>query len=238
MFATAGGGAGSNSHYLELDISSIQYATITDAAQTGLEISGDKLTIESWINFQSQTATHALITKWNGTGPFCYRVEYGWERIAFRVSADGSELQDHVEWTFTPTNTEWHHYAWVWDGSLTVGTGSLKFFYDGVEFTTGFNALMTNNITSISDQNVGFTIGANADAFQPTDAFFDDVRIWNVARTEAQINDNKSTQLVGNESGLVGYWKLNNDLLDATSNNNDLTGVNSPTFAAPSGAPF
>jgi hypothetical protein len=34
-------------------------------------------------------------------------------------------------------------------------------------------------------------------------------RLWNVARTQAQIQAAMNTTLTGNETGLVGYWKLN-----------------------------
>ena len=36
-----------------------------------------------------------------------------------------------------------------------------------------------------------------------------DVRIWSVARTDAEINANKNQRLFGNEAGLAAYWKLN-----------------------------
>jgi len=34
-----------------------------------------------------------------------------------------------------------------------------------------------------------------------------------------------------NEAGLVAYYKFNDSALDETSNNNDLTLVNSPTYS-------
>ena len=34
-----------------------------------------------------------------------------------------------------------------------------------------------------------------------------------------------------NEAGFAGYWKLNNNYDDKTSNGNDLTATNSPTFS-------
>jgi len=37
--------------------------------------------------------------------------------------------------------------------------------------------------------------------------------------------------LIGTETGLKGYWKLNDSLLDETTNNNDLTNVNSAVFS-------
>ena len=35
-----------------------------------------------------------------------------------------------------------------------------------------------------------------------------DLRIWNVARTPEEIAANYTNRLVGNEAGLVGYWRL------------------------------
>ncbi len=54
----------------------------------------------------------------------------------------------------------------------------------------------------------------------------DEVRIWNTARTQTQIQDNKSICLVGNETGLVAYYRFNDGanstiVADLTSNAND-----------------
>ena len=37
----------------------------------------------------------------------------------------------------------------------------------------------------------------------------DDVRIWNVARTQQEIQQFMNHELDGSEEGLVGYWKFN-----------------------------
>ena len=44
----------------------------------------------------------------------------------------------------------------------------------------------------------------------------DEVRIWNIARTEEQIRADMNRQLKGDEPGLVGYWKF-----DEASNNSE-----------------
>jgi hypothetical protein len=35
-----------------------------------------------------------------------------------------------------------------------------------------------------------------------------ELRVWNVARTAAQLSASYNHGLMGNEAGLVGYWKL------------------------------
>lgn len=47
------------------------------------------------------------------------------------------------------------------------------------------------------------------------DGFLDDVRIWNKALTEREIQLNMNKELTGNELGLIGYWKFD-DLTDLT----------------------
>lgn len=37
----------------------------------------------------------------------------------------------------------------------------------------------------------------------------DEMRVWNVARTEAQIKATMSSSLTGSEPGLVAYWRFN-----------------------------
>lgn len=59
----------------------------------------------------------------------------------------------------------------------------------------------------------------------------DEVRVWNTARTTTQLDNNFETELVGNETGLVAYYKMNNDWNDTTANAYNLTASNSPTFS-------
>jgi hypothetical protein len=55
--------------------------------------------------------------------------------------------------------------------------------------------------------------------------------MWDDIRTADEIRGNMNRELVGNETNLVGYWKFNNNYLDETSNNNDLTASGSPVFS-------
>jgi Ca2+-binding RTX toxin-like protein len=70
----------------------------------------------------------------------------------------------------------------------------------------------------------------------------DDVRIWNKARTQAEIQADFNRELTGNESGLIGYWNFNsitnNTVKDLTSNHNDgtLVGAQSTIGIVPTSA--
>jgi hypothetical protein len=58
--------------------------------------------------------------------------------------------------------------------------------------------------TAASDVTVGAsTAGASVDQLT-----FDEVRIWNVARTPDQIAADRARRLAGSEAGLVGYWRF------------------------------
>ena len=90
------------------------------------------------------------------------------------------------------TTNGWHHAALVRQGT------TLSIYLDGV-----FEA-STNNYTvaTPSGAEAPFMIGP---AFSGSLA---EVRLWNVARTAAEIAAAKDKRLVGTESGLLGYWPL------------------------------
>lgn len=53
---------------------------------------------------------------------------------------------------------------------------------------------------------------------------FAELRVWSTARTNQEIDNNRTRQLVGNEEGLVGYWMLDEDsgdvIVDSSVNSN------------------
>ncbi|HEY4732452.1 MAG TPA: hypothetical protein VIH66_04320, partial [Gammaproteobacteria bacterium] len=59
--------------------------------------------------------------------------------------------------------------------------------------------------------------------------------VWTSRRTQAQIQANKGIEILGSESGLVGYWRMDENsgtvVYDATSNHYDGTLVNGPVWA-------
>jgi hypothetical protein len=95
---------------------------------------------------------------------------------------------------------QWHHLAFVVeDANLT------HIYIDGIPSTI-------NNSTPI-EIPTGFNIASfygTTDVFESNfEGIMDELRYWNTARTQSEINANKDQELTGNEIGLKAYWNFN-----------------------------
>ncbi len=129
----------------------------------------------------------------------------------------------------SPTGTvelnTWHHIAAVID----VKKNYLKLFVDGNEIGKS----SYGGGKSIHKSKLPFRIGWIHREDMPAKKTFvgqiDEVRIWNIARTETQILADMNKQLKGDEPGLIGYWKFDEETdghtPDTTTHKNDGTFV-------------
>lgn len=218
-----------NTKSIDIEKSSSQCAYIADASQTGLDL-GATFTIEAWLNAESlprDGAYRAFVGKWQTTGnnrSYVARLNntggvYTIQMVSDANGASGSSTIISSD-ALTFSSSTWYHIA------ISVSSGKVSFYQDAV--AKGGAAGLATPYNGAA----AFVIGAEQQGgAYGWDGLIDDVRVWSTARTQQNISDYRSTELVGNESGLVGYWKFNNNYEDATSNNNDLTGYNTPTFS-------
>jgi len=129
-------------------------------------------------------------------------------RVGFSVSTGAKGSRQCIFSSNALPRFRWTHVAGTYDGS------KIRIYVDG--------ALSGEAPASIGlgTNSVGLVIGRR---------FYgaiDEVRIWNALRSEEAIRDNMNRELAGNESGLVGYWKMNAASLllvpDQTVNRNDI----------------
>lgn len=118
----------------------------------------------------------------------------------------------------------WTHFAWVNDGT------GIMLFVDGV-------LTYSNTSCNASFTNMSLRLGTNGGNSQAGNIILDEFRIWNVNRTQSEIEEYMNTELTGNETGLVSYYNFNQGipsgnntgettLIDGTANSNDGTLVN------------
>lgn len=140
------------------------------------------------------------------------------------VSTDGTALETLTK-EFTPVIASWQHVAVSWDASASLAT----FYFNGASIGTRTGAL-----TAIHNNASTFQIGMYENATVPVgfyDGLMDEVRVWNLVRSDAQILGNINDHVLTTSAGLQAYYKLNGGVTDSTANANDLTASGSPTYS-------
>ena len=115
----------------------------------------------------------------------------------------------------------WHHIAVTW--AHVSGTTTLQMFVDGVKqsgFASGSRQTHNALIDPGSSLNFGFSQGEN---YLEAGALAE-IRTWSVVRTEAEIQSAMNTVLTGMESGLTGYWPLD-EASGTTAASNSVSGA-------------
>ncbi|MBW2268712.1 MAG: serine hydrolase [Deltaproteobacteria bacterium] len=135
----------------------------------------------------------------------------------------------------------WQHVAAVYDGTL----GNVAFYVNGI--AAGSEEM--EPLTTIVGNSEELRIGIRAtDQKREFHGDIDEVRIWNLARTQQEIAADMTLALTGSEAGLVGYYPLDaatgQTTADLTSNANhgslgSTGGVDSedPTWTLPINQP-
>jgi hypothetical protein len=99
-----------------------------------------------------------------------------------------------------PAANEWHHVAGTWDGAIG------QVYLNGELIHTYSSNPMSANTEQGNAIAFGATgLGSPAYLF---DGLISDVRLWDVKRSQEEIEATMNQRLTGTEAGLVGYWPL------------------------------
>ncbi len=191
------------------------------------------LTVEAWIKPSANLGYAGIINNlWETSGNkggFGLTMGGVSANIMFAVTTTASAT--YLPATI-PALNQWVHVAGTFDGS------TMRVYINGIETAT---TAKTGSITYASPNDL--MIGRywdNNESYYYTGAV-DDVRLWNIVRTQSEIANNRFTELIGNESGLAGYWKLNEgsgiSANDETANNKDGVLTNGVAWLSESGLP-
>jgi hypothetical protein len=177
---------------------------------------GNAVTYEAWIN-PDTTFTGFIIAKWVA---FAEDIQLGFSgnKIFFYLHNVFGGIQLYSS-PLVPLH-QYTHIAATYDASA----GIAKIYINGVFDTSKSVGSTVSNSTG----NLYFGFNpVRGDFIAPFKGIIDEVRIWNIARTESEIQSTMNQSLNGNETGLIGYWKFDEGTgtttSDATSNHNNGT---------------
>ncbi|TAF98378.1 MAG: hypothetical protein EAZ47_00450, partial [Bacteroidetes bacterium] len=175
------------------------------------------MTVELWI----RPTTNMGNGKWDRLVHRNFGTGYFFGGKAGSTNALAVVLNNNINLVATPNNTvtvnEWQHVAFVFDDAANT----VKIYRNGIEVAS---ATYTG---AMAGGNFNCTLSENsAEAFGGA---MDEVRIWNVARTQAQLQANMGSSISATTTGLVAYYNFNQGnpggtntglttLVDATSN--------------------
>ncbi|QKG54357.1 LamG domain-containing protein [Hymenobacter sp. BRD67] len=197
------------------------------ASLSNLGVSG--CTLETWVNLNSTGVVNSLIRK---DGDYTLAVLNGTPYVEVWNQGTGSSARTYVSGTTNLTAGRWQHLAATWNGT------TLRLYLDGVD-VSGTQA--ASPVTASSQLQLGRSVNYN----QPLGGQLDELRIYNVALTQAQVQaDQFSTTAAvpasqkyyanfdqgaagGNNAGITSLTDQSGNGNTGTLNNFALTGTTS-----------
>src|SRR6266540_362546 len=205
-------------------------AWVDTLVQGALNITGD-WTLEAWFKDENSAGYNhdfqyiAMKGDSNQCGEAPYLMGIGWRQIfAGQRSGFQTSMVAYDLMAAGVSANAWHHAAAVY----TVSSNTLRLYVDGNEVAQG--PLGTH--TTVGN-GLAFQIGRNGTTGNYWSGKLDDVRVWNVARSAADIRAGLVQQFVGAPTGLVGNWRFD-EASGATVN--DMAGIATGTLSG--GAAF
>ena len=155
------------------------------------------ITIEAWTYYESLPSEAVIISLGNpdNTPPTDITLQctapHG---ISMSTQGTGSSSLHKIE-----ELEKWIHTA------VTIAPSrSCQIYQDGSQIVGRFVDLPIKSKRSLNC--IGKNYKYNEDFFHGR---LGEIRLWNIARSQAEIANNMNRPLTGNESGLIGYWPLN-----------------------------
>ncbi|HNG94703.1 MAG TPA: hypothetical protein PLB32_18015, partial [Acidobacteriota bacterium] len=146
------------------------------------------------------------------------------------VGGPGPLGQNHaIIGTTTVTTNTWHHAAVTYDSVNAVWYLYLDGVQDG---TLDLGSNIPPRFDSIQHAAIGSALTSSGAAAGFFAGRIDEVRIWNVVRSPAEILASMNSEILVPTTGLIGRWGMNDASTSTTASNLNRLGVTSFTLEA------
>lgn len=210
------------------NIAARRFVSVPTPQGSDLRVTGD-WTLETWVyvpdTLNTSIQTYLIESYGFGnTGGFVLRLQ-GSRVMAYQIA--GPSSASNIVGNASVTLGAWNHVA----ATMNTSLNRLSVYLNGQP-----DAFVNSTIAS-NMQNDQINIGARGDDRNITQnlVIFDEVRIWNVARTDAEIQADMNNCLTGNENGLILYYDFETiqgaSVLDRSTSGNDGTFENHDTIS-------
>lgn len=179
------------------------------------------ITVETWVWYNSFKTWSRIIDFGNGakSDNILFANNATTKKLEFQVYKGASSSEGCIGALDSLEQGTWIHLAATIDAS-----GNAKLYKNGIQIGTPIKVNLPNNVKR-SNNYIGRS-NWSADGY--LDGKLSDVRIWNTARSQEEIQADMNKRLTGKEAGLVAYYPLNtttpegstSEVLDLVNNNN------------------
>ena len=172
----------------------------TDAINIGQPLSGgSSYTMEAWINYKGSMSENNIISSPSNVFWIYQDKLNGGVANSYQLVTSPNVLEKN----------RWYHVALTFDDPANL----MKLYIDG-------NLVASRgSITSSFVGSENLYIGSHFNG-SPVSFFngnIDEVRIWNLVRSDAEIAAYMNSELSGNESGLVSYYNFNQGVINGAN---------------------
>ena len=167
---------------------------VTVADNNALDLTNN-YTMEAWIYPRAFPWLGGIISKYHSNSSNGYHL-----RLSHAGNSRGLSFDEMITADNILTANTWYHVAAV------NNNGTRKLYVNGVEVA------LTGTPTTVVANSDPLIIGRDFDGGNAGRFFngdIDEVRLWNFAKTEAQVVAQKDISLTGSESNLVLYYNFN-----------------------------
>ena len=168
-------------------------------------------TVECWIKTSNSIQTQQVIIDYGAMSPLGSRftlnmINFGLLRI--EVGGNGFNSTQSI------ADGKWHHVAVTYDDGAAT---KFRMYIDGQLETT------QNTTVPVNTLSTGLFLGRRNDGVNFFDGAIDEVRVWNVVRTQTEIDSFKNQEFCVPPPGLTIYYQFNQGV--AGGNNSGVTSL-------------